>query len=216
MSRAESSWQLRQLPFMTNMLIGLTVFFLAATVYQLFALQRQVTDAPRVSDADQVTIREALTSSGTPQVGALIFTLSRLESNLVERRYHITGVMLMARLWARYLGFVTGMILALVGATFILGKLQEASSTVNLDALVKATVVSTSPGLVLAVLGTTLMLATILTNPEVKLDDSAVYLKDPQLSSSVAPGGGARKAAGSSADETGAAILDDIRKDSPR
>ena len=48
-----------------------------------------------------------------------------LEQELVARRYEQANLMLSTSLWTRLMGFITGMILALVGAAFILGKLQE-------------------------------------------------------------------------------------------
>src|SRR5262249_58461153 len=46
-----------------------------------------------------------------------------LERELVARRYEQGNLSYLNRLWTRFMGFVTGMILALVGAAFVLGKL---------------------------------------------------------------------------------------------
>jgi hypothetical protein len=85
----------------------------------------------------------------------------------------------MSRVWTSYLGFVTGMVLALVGAAFILGKLQEPVS--ELSTALQGTSISlksASPGLLLAALGTILMLATIITHHRIDVVDKAVYLRD--------------------------------------
>lgn len=175
-----SAWQSKLRPLMGLMLVGLAVFFLVASLRQLYELQDRVASAPTVSLDEDFKRLEEVGGAGAgaavlPQVAWKV--LARLEENALARRYHLAQVTLMSRLWARYLGFVTGMILALVGCSFVLGKLREASSTVNMDASFgKVAVVSTSPGIILAVLGTTLMLATILTNPEIKVDDAPVYL----------------------------------------
>jgi hypothetical protein len=54
-----------------------------------------------------------------------------MESFLVTQRYHQAAAQLMAGLWTRYLGFITGMILALVGASFVLGKLREPAQKID-------------------------------------------------------------------------------------
>jgi hypothetical protein len=75
----------------------------------------------------------------------------------------------MSRTWTRYLGFMTGMIFALVGAAFVMGKLREQESALALkNAAVEANITTTSPGLVLCLLGTVLMLATLLTHHDIE------------------------------------------------
>jgi hypothetical protein len=71
------------------------------------------------------------------------------------------------------------MILALVGAAFILGRLQEPASEVSVASPAgNWGLKSASPGIILAVLGTVLMLTTILTNHRIDVTDAAVYLRD--------------------------------------
>jgi hypothetical protein len=45
-----------------------------------------------------------------------------LEADALQRRYHQANANMLARVWTRQLGFITGMLLALVGAAFILGR----------------------------------------------------------------------------------------------
>ena len=83
----------------------------------------------------------------------------------------------MARIWTRYLSFVTGMILCMVGASFILGKIEIASSTIDgktpqLDFSIK----TASPGIILAAFGTILMLTSVLVHNEIKVTDGPAYL----------------------------------------
>jgi hypothetical protein len=109
--------------------------------------------------------------------------LAILEAGALDRRYHQANVLLMSRVWARYLGFVTGMILALVGAVFILGKLREESSEISAQGVGGGlSMRSTSPGLVLATLGVALMAMTIVTHFEITTTDSPIYLRpiDPK------------------------------------
>lgn len=59
--------------------------------------------------------------------------LALLEADALHRRYHQANATMLARVWTRQLGFLTGMILALVGAAFVLGRLQETTSTVGIE-----------------------------------------------------------------------------------
>jgi hypothetical protein len=189
----DRTWQKRLLPVMIGLLITLTAFFFAASFVQLYYLQTRIERAPQL---DLSTAMASLDEIGKDlQTGKvesqLAFnnrleyarwkTLSLLEANALQRRYHHAGVLLISRIWTRYLGFVTGTILAMVGAAFILGKLQEASSNLGAEGgLWKVSLTTASPGLVLATLGTLLMLATLATNMDLQVNDGPVYLRDPK------------------------------------
>jgi hypothetical protein len=102
--------------------------------------------------------------------------LARLECFVLERRYHQANVSLMSSVWIRYLGFVTGMILALVGASFVLGKLREPPSKMGVGtAVARFSFEGTSPGIILAGLGVVLMLTTIIVRHEFAVVDRPVY-----------------------------------------
>jgi hypothetical protein len=101
-----------------------------------------------------------------------------LESDLVERRYRQANSVILARLWTRYLGFLTGMVLALVGALFVLGRLQEPATQVRAEAGdIKAVIATSSPGLVLAFLGAILMAISLVVEFEVETRDASTYLE---------------------------------------
>jgi hypothetical protein len=78
----------------------------------------------------------------------------------------------MSRLWTTYLGFVTGMIFALVGAMFVLGKLESDPSELKtkVGTALDTSFKSASPGLVLAVLG---VIAYIQKNPALMAQNPA-------------------------------------------
>jgi hypothetical protein len=171
LSRWEQGWQQRLLPFL-QILIGLVaVFFLTATLFQLDRIQEKISDAPTFAPdpAPEISAPDAAALSAADR---LLFvqwkTLATLERSALERRYHQANVLLMSRTWTRYLGFVTGMIMALIGSGFILGKFRESTTTLRIDsAPVKGALASASPGLVLATLGTALMMATILIHNDI-------------------------------------------------
>jgi hypothetical protein len=172
-------WQDRLLPLMVGLLIGLTIFFFGVTFVQMSYLHASMLQAPAIdlrSPPDNDWLAEAETFADKTTARRLEI-LVKLEAYLIERRYHQASALLMSGLWIRYLGFITGMILALVGASFVLGKLQEpASEVAGKSALIDFSVKSASPGIILAVLGVALMFATIVDRDEYSVEDVRIYL----------------------------------------
>ena len=182
-------WQRKLLPFMTRMVAALTLFFFLASFGQLIYLHLNIRNSPTLNLSESLP---QLPSSGlTPEQlieSSKLKALIMLEGHSSQRQYHQANVLLMARVWTSYLGFVTGMVLALVGAAFILGKLREPFSEVSTS--IPATglsLKSASPGLLLAGLGTTLMLATIITHHQIDIVDKAIYLHDTPTAGTTAP-----------------------------
>ena len=164
---------------MSRMLIWLTIFFFLATTVQMGYLHWKTLQVPEIN-LDQ-TKEDALTlhaeTFADRAIARELEIRSEMEVFIVTQRYHQAGVQLMSGLWTRYLGFITGMILALVGASFILGKLREPSQRLEGGFSGFGFLIRTaSPGIILAVLGTTLMLATILDKDVYEVKDSNTYL----------------------------------------
>jgi len=172
------AWQKRLLPLMTGMLVVLTLFFFVASLTQLYYLHRRIEQAPQCDLEATLSMLEKLgpNMAVKDQFEAVRWrTLSTLEEYAMKRRYHQANVLLMSRIWTRYLGFVTGMILALVGAAFILGKLREPETKLDAEGVWKFSITTASPGLVLALLGTILMVSTIVTHQEITTEDIPLY-----------------------------------------
>ncbi len=175
----ESKWQKKLLPYMITVLSLVMLFFFTASAFQLYYLHQRIERSPELN-LNPALIAFDGTPATTSEKGRLEMgrwkTLSILEGNALQRRYHQANVLLMSRIWTGYLGFVTGMILALVGATFILGKLRESETQVNGGSDVwKFSMTTASPGLVLALLGTILMVTTMVSHHEIKVDDGQLY-----------------------------------------
>lgn len=169
-------WQRRLLPFMVWMVAGLTLFFFIASFAQLAYLHVNIQQGPKV-ELGSLAVPENVES---PEQSRRFNVFSQLEASVLRQRYHQANVFLMSRVWVRYLGFVTGMILALVGAAFILGKLREKPTELHAEGGGGAVSLrSTSPGIILAVLGVTLMVTTIVTHHEITTADSSVYVQIP-------------------------------------
>jgi hypothetical protein len=173
------NWQARLRPFMVWMLAGLTVFFFLSSLVQLVYLHQRILEGPQLPST--VLLRESTCPPAWTSEACLaqrrFDTQAVLEADLIARRYHQANVVLMSSVWSRYLGFVTGMTLALVGAAFILGQIDTDTSELGgRGGGWELSLKSASPGLVLSVLGVVLMIASIVTLHEIHTRDVAVYL----------------------------------------
>lgn len=171
-------WQNKLLPFMVCIILLMAIFFFFASMYQLQYLQKEVRhktfDIQPVMEEYEKILAGNRMLPNEQYINFKINTL--LEQNVVERRYHQTNSAMLSRIWTRYMGFITGMILALVGAAFILGKFSEGPTKIETESqLLKASIYSSSPGLVLAFLGTVLMCITLIVPFEIGTRDMAVY-----------------------------------------
>ena len=190
-----AEWQRSARPFMARVVVVLAVFFFAASLGQLLYLNWELAHSPAIGVPlfdDRLCAGAAGASPPSP---AECVTLQRaralllLEANVVERRYHLSNALTMFAVWSRYLGFVTGMILAIVGAAFILGKLAEPESQLGATAPGgwKAEIRSTSPGLVLCFLGVVLIVASIVTLHSLSTRDASTYIMPINPTDDTAP-----------------------------
>lgn len=176
----ELEWQKKLLPMMSRVIILFSAFFFIASLAQVVYLEYSISNKPRfdIDEALSFMQQQPATSESIIEETRLK-ALVMLEGNMADNLYHQANALLMARIWTSYIGFLTGMILAMVGATFVLGKLREPQSEFGAKGnLMEVSFKSTSPGLILTVLGATLMLATILTHHEIKASHQAIYLRE--------------------------------------
>lgn len=170
----DRKWQERLLPMMTRTLIGLAIFFLAVSTVQLYYLHKRIENAPEVKQSELV--------NPDSEANELVKGLLTLEHSLIEQRYHQANTSLMNRIWLKYLGFVTGMILAVVGSVFILGKLKEDQTELGGESsAINFSIKSSSPGLIMIFLGTVLMMTTILSHNRIDVMDGNTYLGNENL-----------------------------------
>jgi len=107
-----------------------------------------------------------------------------LEADALDRRYHQASALLMSRIWAKHLAFMTGMIMAFIGAIFILGKLSESPTSINSEASQwKLAITSSSPGILLAFFGTALVAISIMIHESIDVRDGPAYLQSVILQS---------------------------------
>jgi hypothetical protein len=177
----ERKWQEKLLPLMM-ITIGLCfVFFLVASTLQ-FSQLRVFAEAPYLSTSpdddsalDSLIADTKLDAAKTELIKWK--TLVRLERQAWRYRYQAAASLSAFRIWTRYTAFVTGMILVCVGSVFILGKLRENESRVNSESVSwKVSVATSSPGILLSVFGVGLMLATLVTEHRMDMQDQAIYI----------------------------------------
>lgn len=179
--RSNEQWQTKLLPFMTSIIILLAVFFFVTTLLQMIYLQISIANSPQFDvnkSLSGLEIDSAVNYQQKIEVTRLR-SLILLEDVALAKQYHQANVLLMSRLWISYIGFVTGMILAFTGAAFILGKIIEPVSTLDTaSGENKLSFKTASPGLMLCLLGTALMLATIVVHHRIDVKHVAVYFRD--------------------------------------
>jgi hypothetical protein len=180
----KQEWQQNLLPLMRRTLVGLTVFFFVASCLQLVYLNESVLKTPKADAHDALALLSVKPQSTSEDILAAtrLRSIVVLETAALNSQYHQAGVLLMSRLWTTYLGFVTGMILSLVGAAFVLGQLKEETSELKtqVGSTMNLSFSSASPGLILAVLGASLMIAAIVTHHSIDVTQRAIYLLDSQ------------------------------------
>jgi hypothetical protein len=175
---AVERWQRQLLPAMRGSLVILTSFFLVITLLQYFQLYGDIRQQPSGVNETLAIFEKSLPESQRTSIEYLDWRVRvMLEVDAMRLRHqHINASQLM-RAWTRYTGFLVGMVLALVGAFFILGKLAEPPSQVSGEMPgVKFTVASNSPGIILTVLGCCLMFVTLYLHTDFTVEDRPVYL----------------------------------------
>ncbi|HYN82296.1 MAG TPA: hypothetical protein VES88_12395 [Gemmatimonadaceae bacterium] len=173
-----SQWQDRLRPFMQGTLGLLSAIFIIALFWQMHTVQERVLAGSQLKLDSTVLAGIDCTLLGQSAFSCARWrTVAALEASVMERRYHQATAALLARLWFKALGFTTGMILCLVGAAFILGKISDTTpAQLQGEApSAKFLLTTTSPGIILATLGVLLMVVTITSNPPTEVNDGAAY-----------------------------------------
>ena len=178
--RALARWQTRLLPFVLVAIFAMGAFFFGSSIVQLNRLSDRITyhESPRIDQTFAAFEKQGSLASQADRLDYLRWkTMVMLEQDVVQRRYAQVNATTMLSAWTRHLGFLTGMILALVGAIFILSKLNESTTTLSGEGGgAKAALETSSPGIVLAVLGSVLMTVTLVKEFEFTTTDTPVYI----------------------------------------
>lgn len=163
-------WQLKLLPLMRAALVLMAIYFFVASLLQYQQVYQDISQQPTSS------LRSLESARGDPD--AVRFrTMVALEQDVMALRYRHLNATLLLRTWTRYTGFLVGMLLALTGGFFILGRLKEDPTHLAAEGGgARFDLATQSPGIVLAILGTALMMVTIWVRFDIELRDKPVYV----------------------------------------
>jgi len=175
-------WQRRLLPFMTAFVVAMAgVFFVFSGLhlYQVTAFI-ETQHGPNIREVIQSEIAkptaDKVTSDEVNQHALLL-----LEADTLDKRYHQASALLISRIWSRQLAFITGMVMAFLGAVFILGKLSESASQISgSGAELKLAITSASPGIILSFFGTVLLVSSLYVRATLDVIDAPAYVNTLQ------------------------------------
>lgn len=176
--RALDAWQRRLVPLMAGMVVLAAIFFAAVSIREFDQLKDTLRAPPSAIPAIVARLDQVPAETPAERLALIDRQVQvTLESEGVARRYQQAHAIILGRLWTRFMAFITGTILALVGAAFILGKLREPVSEISgSGGGAQASIKSASPGIVLATLGTILMLAALFAYFDVRTTDTPNYM----------------------------------------
>jgi hypothetical protein len=169
-----AAWQAKLLPFMMTGLAVMAVLFFLGTFWNYAGLQSRLDlHEPEIT----VALEKLHTSTTSPAYQDWYMRVV-LEDRALRSRHHQNTAVIESRVWTRFMGFMTGMMMVLCGCIFILGKLEA-----QFDGSAKASggegaMKTNSPGLVLAVVGSVLIAVSLSVSVTVEVIDRPVYLAD--------------------------------------
>lgn len=123
------------------------------------------------------TVLQSEERSLAPQAEKELRFAVALEQDVIALRNQRSVALLATRTWMRFLSLLSGTILCVVGAAFVLGRVNAPASSGEVEVLgqIKMAFVSSSPGLVLAFLGTILIALPNLAGQMIEVSDKAAY-----------------------------------------
>lgn len=177
MASSDDRWQNRMAPLMAGAVVVTAVFFAVVMLLRFSAIEATLQEPPVAPVAIPWSVTGLSPASWREQQQlATAQATFALERELIARRYRTASAIMSLRMWTRLMGFLTGMILAMVGAAFVLGKLTSPESEIAGGASgATLSIKSASPGIVLAVLGTVLIGLALVMPVTADVHDGAVY-----------------------------------------
>ncbi len=180
-----AQWQRRLLPFMSRFIVSMAAVFFVFSGIHIYQVTRfiQTEDGPDIRKLIHDEIARPTGQAITP-AEVTEHSLLLLEADALDRRYHQAGGLLMSRIWSRQLAFITGMVMAFVGAVFILGKLSESTTEASGGAGEwKVAISSASPGIILSFFGTVLLISSLFVRATLDVSDGPAYINAVHFSS---------------------------------
>lgn len=170
-----ADWQTKLLPFMMTGLAVMAVLFFVGTFWNYAGLHsRLALSEPEIVD----TLEKVRSSQATTSAYQDWYMRVVLEERAMRSRHHQNTAVIESRVWTRFMGFMTGMMMVMCGCIFILGKLEAAFDGSLKTPSAEGALKTSSPGLVLAVAGTVLIAISLMVSVTVEVTDRPVYLAD--------------------------------------
>lgn len=174
-------WQRLLLPFMTAFVAALAAAFFVFSAVHLYRVTGfiEAEHGPNIRQLVGAELTRAARDAAAQDLATDAFqrSLLLLEADTLDKRYHQASALLMSRIWSRQLAFITGMVMAFLGAVFILGKINESTSDISGEgAGWKVAVASASPGIVLSTFGTVIVVASMAVQSRLEVADAPVYV----------------------------------------
>jgi hypothetical protein len=166
--------------FGIGIIVSLLIFvaFVLVTISQINNIQKGINNAPILEDSVLISTLRISDSDAPNQI--INKNLFLLENETIKKRYHNANVILKSQILIKYLGFLTGMILSVLGAIFVLGKFRENPIVFDSNGKIPQNISmkfqSTSPGIFLALIGAIIMMTTIINKTDIRVDDGIVYV----------------------------------------
>lgn len=177
------SWHQKIFPVVTIVILLFTITFIGVSLHQFSEISKHLNAAPKanaqsiidkVMSVDKKKLDESFDNGDYIAQWAGLFML---EATAMEKRHHQANALLASRLWIRYLSVMAGIILIAVGSIFILAKLNDSPTEIEGESeSLKLKLTSASPGLILSLFGTILIVIAILNNPSIELTDGRVFM----------------------------------------
>jgi hypothetical protein len=171
-------WQRHLLPFMIGFVVAMAVAFFIFSGIHLYQVTTFIEtehgqDIRGLIESEIAKVKEDnLSSDDVSQYSLLL-----LEADTLDKRYHQASALLISRIWSRQLAFITGMVMAFLGAVFILGKLSESASNISGGGTEwKVAITSASPGIILSFLGTILLVSSLYVRASLDVADGPAYV----------------------------------------
>lgn len=167
-------WQTKLLPFMTSGLAIIALLFFVGTFWNYSTLQAKL----EIKDPDIVETLEKVRATASDDAYQDWYMRIVMEERAMRSRHHQNAAVIESRVWTRFMGFVTGMVMVMAGCIFILGKLD-----VQFDGSLKSqgnegSMKTNSPGVVLAVVGSALIAVSLYVTVNIEVTDRPVYMAD--------------------------------------
>ncbi|MDH3890065.1 MAG: hypothetical protein OEV49_03195 [candidate division Zixibacteria bacterium] len=182
--KGSTKWQENLLPFLQRVVLLLILAFLVVSAIETYTLKKHIYNNNAQSLPESLAALDSLFTKGRQLQSAEAmnwYTRVALEEQALTKRYDQARSVLLFSIYTRFLGFYTGMILALVGTLFVLGKIEDSGSEIEVEGAFGKAMAQGSPGIIMAVLGTVLMLTTIVKEFEIQVTDLPLFVGDQSI-----------------------------------